>query len=108
MRYVSTRGGTPPVGFSDAVAEGLASDGGLLVPETLPDLAPELGGFKGLPYAELCFRFLRRFATDIPDAELRELAARSYSGFERSEVVPVLELTPGIHVMELFHGPTLA
>ncbi len=108
MRYVSTRGGTPPVGFSDAVAQGLAADGGLLVPETLPDLAPELGGFRGLPYAELCFRFLRRFATDIPEAELRELTVRSYAGFERPEIVPVIELAPRIHVMELFHGPTLA
>ena len=108
MRYVSTRGGTPPLGFSDAVAEGLAADGGLLVPEALPDLAPELEGFRRLAYAELCYRFLRKFATDIPDAELRELVARSYAGFERPEVAPLLLLAPGLHVLELFHGPTLA
>ena len=92
MRYVSTRGGTPPVGFSDAVAQGLAADGGLLVPEKLPNLGPELAGFRGLPYAELCHRFLGRFATDIPGDELRELAVRSYAGFERAEVVPDLLL----------------
>ncbi|HMD60521.1 MAG TPA: hypothetical protein VKG78_03775 [Opitutaceae bacterium] len=66
MRFVSTRGGAPPLGFSDAVAQGLAADGGLLVPEDLPDFSAELEGFGGLAYAELCFRFLRRFATDIP------------------------------------------
>lgn len=108
MRFVSTRGGTPPLGFSDAVAQGLAADGGLLVPEELPDLAPELGALRDLPYAELCFRFLRRFATDMPEGELGDLVARSYAGFERPEVAPMLRLAPGLHVLELFHGPTLA
>jgi threonine synthase len=108
MRYVSTRGGTPPLGFSDAVAQGLAADGGLLVPESLPDLGPELEGFRRLPYTELCFRFLQRFATDIPEAELRELVVGSYAQFDRAEVTPLLLLGPGLHVLELFHGPTLA
>jgi threonine synthase len=108
MRYVSTRGETPPLGFSDAVAAGLAADGGLFVPEVLPDLGAELPVLGGLPYAELCFRFLRRFATDIPEAELRGLAARSYARFDRPEVAPLLDLSPEIHVLELFHGPTLA
>ena len=108
MRYVSTRGGTPPVGFSDAVAAGLAPDGGLFVPESLPDLGPELASLSGLSYAELCTRFLSRFATDIPQAELRELVARSYSHFDRPEVAPLLELAPGTRILELFHGPTLA
>jgi threonine synthase len=108
MRYVSTRGGTPPLGFSDAVAAGLAADGGLLVPETLPDLSAELKGFRALPYPELCFRFLCKFATDIPGAELKGLVARSYAGFDRPEVTPLLELDPGLRVLELFHGPTLS
>jgi threonine synthase len=108
MRYVSTRGGSPPLGFSDAVAQGLADDGGLLVPEELPDLSAELEGLRGLAYPELCFRFLRRFATDIPEAELRELTARSYARFERPEITPLLELDAGLRVLELFHGPTLA
>src|ERR1019366_9086469 len=95
MRYVSTRGGAAPLGFSDAVAAGLAADGGLLVPGDLPA-------------AELCFRFLRRFATDIPPDELRDLVARSYAGFDRPEVAPLLELGPGLRVLELFHGPTLS
>ncbi len=108
MRYVSTRGGTPPLGFSEAVAQGLAADGGLLVPESLPDFAPDLEAFRSLPYPELCFRILRRFATDIPEAELKELVVRSYARFDRAEVTPLLLLGPGLHVLELFHGPTLA
>src|SRR5208283_3959368 len=108
MRYVSTRGGSPPLGFTDAVAQGLAGDGGLLVPEELPDLSQELGGLEGLEYPELCFRFLRRFADDIPEAELRELTARSYLRFERPEITPLLELDAGLRVLELFHGPTLS
>jgi threonine synthase len=108
MRFVSTRGGTPPLGFSDAVALGLAPDGGLLVPEELPDLGPELASLRGLSYPRLCHRFLRLFATDIPEAELLALVERSYASFDRPEVVPFLELSPGLHLLELFHGPTLA
>jgi threonine synthase len=108
MRYVSTRGGSPPVGFSDAVAAGLAPDGGLFVPETLPDLSAELGSLSGLSYAELCTRFLAHFATDIPAPELKALVEQSYLRFERPEIAPLLELSPEVHVLELFHGPTLA
>jgi len=108
MRYVSTRGGTPPVPFTQAVAAGLAPDGGLFVPEELPDLRAELDSLRGLAYADLCFRFLRRFATDIPGAELQELAVRSYHRFETPEVAPLAALAPNLRVLELFHGPTLS
>ena len=108
MRYVSTRGGTPPTGFSDAVAAGLAPDGGLFVPEELPDISGELPRLAGLSYPELCTRFLSRFATDIPEGELRPLVAASYTRFDRPEVAPLLAISPDIHVLELFHGPTLA
>jgi len=108
MRYVSTRGGTPPIGFGEAVAAGLAADGGLLVPEELPDLGAELPALRGLAYPELCLRFMRRFATDIPEAELRGLVERAYSSFDRPEIAPLLDISGEIHVLELFHGPTLA
>jgi threonine synthase len=108
MRYVSTRGGTPSLGFSDAVAAGLAPDGGLFVPESLPDFSGELESLVGLPYGELCIRFLSRFASDIPEAELADLVGRSYSRFDRPEVAPLRRLSENLHVLELFHGPTLA
>jgi len=108
MLYVSTRGGTPPVRFSEAVAAGLAPDGGLFVPEELPDIGPELASMRGLSYAELCLRFLRRFATDIPEAELWVLAEGAYSAFDRPEIAPLLDLSAETHVLELFHGPSLS
>ena len=108
MRYVSTRGGTPPASFSDAVAAGLAPDGGLFVPEELPDLSGELGQMRGLAYPELCTRFLGRFATDIPAPELAALVARSCAAFDNPEIDPLLPLSPDLCVLELFHGPTLA
>jgi len=73
MRYVSTRGLTQPVRFSEAVATGLAPDGGLYLPETLPDFSGDLGRFAGMRYAELCFEFLRVFANDIEPATLRAI-----------------------------------
>ncbi|MEI6861499.1 MAG: threonine synthase [Verrucomicrobiota bacterium] len=109
MRYISTRGQTPPHSFSDAVAVGLAPDGGLFLPETLPQIsAAELARFAGLNYADLCFEFLRRFATDIPEAELRPLIAASYTEFSHPDIAPLVRLDDNLFVLELFHGPTLA
>jgi len=109
MRYVSTRGQTPALGFSDAVATGLAPDGGLFLPETLPHFSKaELQKWSTLEYASLCFEFLRRFATDIPEAALGGLIERSYATFSRSEIAPLVRLSDDLFVLELFHGPTLA
>jgi threonine synthase len=66
MRYISTRGQATPLGFSDAVATGLAPDGGLFLPEQMPELAGRVREWEGLPYAELCFKFLRVFADEYP------------------------------------------
>lgn len=108
MNFLSTRGQTSPLGFSDAVATGLAPDGGLFLPETLPDLSSELKRFAGLGYAELCFEFLRVFATDIPAETLRAIVAKSYTKFAGPEIAPLKKLGPNLYVLELFHGPTLA
>ena len=108
MRYLSTRGQTLALGFSDAVATGLAPDGGLFLPETLPDLSGELKRFEGLDYAGLCFEFMRRFATDIPTETLRAIVAKSYTTFSHPEIAPLKKLGPQLQVLELFHGPTLA
>jgi threonine synthase len=108
MKYISTRGRTPPLSFSDAVATGLAPDGGLFLPESLPDLSGELRRFEGLAYPDLCFEFLRGFATDIPADTLRSLVAESYTRFDHPEIAPLKRLAKNLHVLELFHGPTLA
>lgn len=108
MKFISTRGQTQPLGFSDAVATGLAPDGGLFLPETLPDLSGDLPRFEKLNYGELCFEFLRVFATDIPPDELRAIVNASYTRFSDPAIAPLRRLGPKLHVLELFHGPTLA
>jgi threonine synthase len=108
MRFISTRGQTSALGFSDAVATGLAPDGGWFLPEKLPDFSGELGRFEKLGYAELCFEFLRVFATDIPPDTLRSLVAQSYTRFDHAEIAPLRPLGRNLYVLELFHGPTLA
>ncbi len=109
MRYISTRGQSPSLGFSDAVATGLAPDGGLYLPETLPAFtAADLARFAPLSYPELCHEFLSRFATDIPADTLRALIARSYTTFSHAEIAPIVKLDEKTYVLELFHGPTLA
>jgi len=108
MRFLSTRGQTPALGFSDAVATGLAPDGGLFLPERLPDFSGDLGRFERLNYAELCFEFLRVFATDIPADTLRAIVTQSYTRFDHPEIAPLKPLAKSLYVLELFHGPTLA
>ncbi len=108
MRFVSTRGQTSPLGFSDAVATGLAPDGGLFLPETLPDFSRDLARFEKLSYAELCFEFMRVFATDIPADTLRALVHASYTKFTDPAIAPLKPLAKNLYVLELWHGPTLA
>lgn len=108
MRYISTRGQTEPLGFSDAVATGLAPDGGLFLPETMPDLSAKWRGWAGLGYADLCFEFMRLFATDIPAETLRKIVTKSYTTFGHEDIAPLKKLDEQTYVLELFHGPTLA
>ena len=108
MKYISTRGQTEPVSFSDAVAIGLAPDGGLFLPETLPDLAGDLERLAELDYPALCLDFIRRFATDVDPAALQEAVAHAYRGFAHPDIAPLEQLGPNLFVLELFHGPTLA
>lgn len=109
MRYLSTRGQAPLLGFSDAVATGLAPDGGLYLPETLPHFGPaDLTEFARLSYPDLCFSFLRHFATDIPADTFRTLITKSYANFSQADIAPVVALDDRTYVLELFHGPTLA
>ena len=110
MRFLSTRGEAPVLGFSDAVLSGLASDGGLYLPETWPQISPEeITGFASRPYAEVAFAVISRFVGgEIPDAKLRAILDASYGTFRHPSVTPLVEIAPGRFVLELFHGPTLA
>jgi len=108
MKYISTRGGISPIGFKDAVMMGLATDGGLLLPESIPSVDQQtLDAWQGLPYRELAFRVMSLFATDIPEDDLQSLINRSYDSFANKEITPVVRQN-GVYIAELFHGPTLA
>lgn len=108
MKFISTRGQSPAVSFREAVAQGLAPDGGLYLPESLPDLSPRLVAWENLSYAELCTEFLALFATDIPEDVLSRLVHRSYATFTHPEIAPLRRLDERTAVLELWHGPTLA
>ena len=105
MKFISTHGQADPLSFSETVAAGLASDGGLFVPEQLPDISPYLSKWATLSYPELCFQFLRLFATDIPN--LQTLINLSYRRFDAPDIAPIRQLDTHLYVLELFHGPTL-
>ncbi len=108
MRFISTRGQAPAVTFSEAVALGLAPDGGLFLPETLPDLSKDWERWQNLSYPELLTRFFSYFATDIPEQELARMAKSSYERFDHADIAPLRQLDARTWVLELFHGPTLA
>ncbi|MEI6305725.1 MAG: threonine synthase, partial [Deltaproteobacteria bacterium] len=108
MRYISTRGGIQPISFKNAVMMGLATDGGLLLPESYPEISQEeLASWRSLSYQQLAFQIISRFVDDIPSADLAALIDRSYATFSNKHVTPVLQKN-GIWVLELFHGVTLA
>lgn len=110
MRYVSTRGQSPAVGFTDAVLGGLAPDGGLYVPETWPTFTKaELAAFAGRPYAEVAAAVLGRFAGDeVEPAELLRMCEEAYGTFSHKAVTPMTQIGPQTFILELFHGPSLA
>ena len=108
MRYISTRGGIQPIPFKDAVMMGLATDGGLLLPETYPHISGDLlESWRGLSYPQLAFRIISPFVDDISADDLRGLIDRSYATFTHPEVAPVVH-KDGVYILELFHGVTLA
>jgi threonine synthase len=110
LRYVSTRGEAPPLGFTDVTLAGLARDGGLYVPESWPRLAPDtIAAFAGRPYPEVAVEVIRPFVGDaISDADLSRLAREAYGTFRHPAVAPVSQLGVNTFLLELFHGPTLA
>jgi threonine synthase len=110
MQFVSTRGQAPALGFSDAVLAGLATDGGLYVPQHWPQIGTdEIAGFAGKPYADVAYAVISRFTGDeIPAEKLKEIIDAAYATFRHPSVAPLVELQPGHFALELFHGPTLA
>lgn len=108
MRYLSTRGGISPISFQEAVLMGLATDGGLLLPERIPTVDRKLiDSWRQLSYQELAAEILALFVTDIDLRQLKKLINKSYATFTHPEITPVVR-QGDVHILELFHGPTLA
>ncbi len=108
MKYFSTRGGIVPIDFSEAVMMGLATDGGLLLPaEIVPATPEEIAVWRTMPYRELALAVISSFVGDIPLDDLRGLLNRSYDSFDHPEITPLVAVGE-LHILELFHGPTLA
>jgi threonine synthase len=108
MKYISTRGNIDPVSFKDAVMMGLATDGGLLLPELIPVIEQKtFESWNKLSYRDLACAVISLFADDIPIEDLKQLIYRSYASFDHPDVTPTV-WKDGVHILELFHGPTLA
>ena len=111
MRYISTRGGMPPKTFTEILLSGLAPDGGLAVPESYPRASPaDMEAWRHLDYQALAFQILSRFMEDIPADDLHRIIARTYTteAFGCPDITPVKTLEPGLHILCLSNGPTLA
>ncbi|CZT52803.1 probable threonine synthase [Rhynchosporium secalis] len=113
QRYLSTRGGSYGLSFEEVVLKGLASDGGLFIPEEIPAIPRDWESkWKNLSFSELAFEILSLYisSSEIPPADLKEVINRSYSTFRAPETVPLVTLdeTNNLHLLELFHGPTFA
>lgn len=118
MRYISTRGLAPTLRFSEILLGGLASDGGLYVPEHYPRFsADELAAMRNMTYGELAFAVLSRLIDDIPAADLKAILSKTYTaevyrytqnGENAADITPLKTLEPGLHLLALSNGPTLA
>ena len=110
MKYVSTRGEAPSLGFCDALLAGLARDGGLYVPESWPTLTKrEIRALRGKSYQEIAFAILTPFVDgEIADDKFRAMIDEAYGTFRHPAVTPLVQTGPNSFVLELFHGTTLA
>jgi len=118
MKYISTRGNAPAKTFTEILLGGLAPDGGLYLPEHYPQVTrAELDAWRTLSYADLAFAVLSKFITDIPAADLKAIVSNTYTAevygngradSDATQITPLRTLEPGVHILELSNGPTLA
>jgi len=110
VKYISTRGEAPSLNFEDVVLAGLASDGGLYVPETLPKFnREEIASWVDLSYSDLALKIISPFVDgEIPQEDLKRIIDTSYASFRHDAVAPLVQIGHSEWVLELFQGPTLA
>jgi len=110
MKFISTRGNAPELEFEDVIITGLASDGGLYVPQSWPQIShDQIRSFASRPYHEVAYEVMAPFVDGaIEDQVFKEIIAQSYATFSHPAVVPLREMRPNEWILELFHGPTFA
>lgn len=113
LRFISNKGGGQPVDFETAILDGFAVDGGLYVPDSLPEITlSQMQRWKGLGYVDLAFEVLSLFIdrSIVSATELKDILNTAYGSFEKEEIIPLhpLKSRPDTYIMELFHGPTLS
>ncbi len=110
MKFISTRENAPELDFEDVIITGLASDGGLYVPRTWPQISrDQIRSYAAMPYCEVAYEVMAPFVGDsIEAAVFKDIIAASYATFNHPAVVPLRELRPNEWILELFHGPTFA
>ena len=110
MKYISTRGDAAPLSFEEVVLTGLASDGGLYVPESIPVFSPEkIASFAGMSYEDIAFEVMAPFvAGEIPDEDFKALIEQAYASFRHTAIAPLVQTAHQEWILELFQGPTLA
>ena len=110
MKYISTRGEAAALSFEEVVLTGLASDGGLYVPETIPTFSKDkIASFAGMTYQELAFEVMSPFvAGEIPDEDFKVLIDKAYASFRHTAIAPLIQTAHQEWILELFQGPTLA
>ncbi len=110
MKYISTRGQAPSLSFEDAMLSGLATDGGLYIPQEWPRLgSDEIAALAGLSYEDAAYKVIKPFVGDsFSEPELRGILSRAYAGFRHPARVPLVQTGPNEFIAELHHGPTLA
>jgi len=113
VKYISSRGQAPELGFEDVLLTGLARDGGLYLPATIPQLShDDIRSFRGMSYQDVAFRVMKPFVcnsdSNISEDDFVEIIAKAYGSFRHKAVVPLAQLDSNEWILELFHGPTLA
>jgi len=110
VHYVSTRGAAPTLGFADTLLTGLARDGGLYLPLSVPEWRPDaIRALRGVPYPEAAARIMAPFVDDdFGSDEIKSLSEVAYAGFRHAAIAPLTQIDDNLFALELFHGPTLA
>jgi threonine synthase len=110
IKYISTRGNAPKLSFKDVVFEGLASDGGLYIPESWPSLSKDMiNSFSSMTYQEIAYAVISPYVdSSLTEKDLKDIIDKSYSCFDNPEITPLKKLNNEHYLLELYHGPTYA